>query len=144
MVKIALIIANKLREIWWFIARPTTQGVKAIIINNDKFLMVRLSYFPNTWTFPGGGINKNESPKEAIVRECEEETGITLNSPKLIKTFQFTHEYKKDTVYVFQARTQTDTLDPNSKEIIEAKWFNKNQLPKMGKIAQNIFKSSLL
>lgn len=28
------------------------------------------------WCFAGGGINGNESPEQAAVRECKEETGI--------------------------------------------------------------------
>lgn len=71
---------NKLFKIYWFFVRPKTKGVKVIIFNQEnKILLVRLTYYPNTWTFVGGGVGKKEEPKEAILRECWEEVGIKLN-----------------------------------------------------------------
>lgn len=31
---------------------------------------------PGIWAFPGGSIEKDESPKEAVLRELKEETGL--------------------------------------------------------------------
>lgn len=33
---------------------------------------------------PGGGFNLGEDPKDGVVREVKEETGINVNKPKLI------------------------------------------------------------
>ena len=94
-----LIIAkliNKTFRFYWFFRRPQTKGVKVLIFNsNKKILMVRLTYYPNTWTFPGGGVNKKENTKDAALRECKEEVGIELSFVDLITTLDFKHEYKK-------------------------------------------------
>lgn len=37
----------------------------------------------NTWDIPGGKIDQGETPKEAVVREFYEETGVTLDSKDL-------------------------------------------------------------
>ncbi len=56
-------------------------GVKAVVIHEGKILLVlrdnipTISY-PNTWNTPGGGIDEGESPKEAIVRELQEEINL--------------------------------------------------------------------
>lgn len=50
--------------------------------NNQALILKRSpSSFSNAskWGFPGGGIDKGETPKQAAVRECQEEIGI---SPK--------------------------------------------------------------
>jgi ADP-ribose pyrophosphatase YjhB (NUDIX family) len=36
------------------------------------------SEFPGTWTLPGGGVEQGEHPDDAVVREFEEETGLSV------------------------------------------------------------------
>lgn len=55
-------------------SRPS---VRAIIIHDNKIAMVyskKYDYFK----FPGGGIEKEESQTEALVREVKEETGLVV------------------------------------------------------------------
>jgi 8-oxo-dGTP diphosphatase len=37
-----------------------------------------LSAFPGLWTLPGGGVEQGEDPDDAVVREFQEETGLTV------------------------------------------------------------------
>jgi 8-oxo-dGTP diphosphatase len=58
------------------------------------------------WEFPGGKIEKGETPAQAAAREVQEEVGIHLESPPVF--FKF-HPYtningKKIGLYVFLAR----------------------------------------
>ena len=49
------------------------------VVSND-ILLVRLSSItsaPGSWTLPGGGIDPGEHPRKAVLRELEEETGLT-------------------------------------------------------------------
>jgi len=56
---------------------PYRKSVLGIIVNNDKeFLIVqKLSYKDNEWSFAGGGIDENETPNRAVLRELKEELG---------------------------------------------------------------------
>ncbi len=58
----------------------------AIIINNGRVLMVRrrISEGELMWQFPAGGIEVGETPEQAAVRETLEETGLTVESVKLL------------------------------------------------------------
>lgn len=50
-----------------------------IIINDDKFLMLKFSKDADKlqrWIFPGGRIDEDENPKEALSREIKEETNL--------------------------------------------------------------------
>jgi len=42
---------------------------------------------PGKWNFPGGHIDKGETPKEAAIRECEEEAGFTPKKVKLLGNY---------------------------------------------------------
>ena len=54
------------------------QAVRAVVLDPaDRVLLVRFE-FParGLWATPGGGIDADESPEEAIRRELEEEVGL--------------------------------------------------------------------
>ncbi|GAA1122225.1 NUDIX domain-containing protein [Arthrobacter flavus] len=55
-------------------------AVGALVSSEGVLLMHRrqeLSYYPDCWDFPGGHIEDGESPTSALVRELNEELGIT-------------------------------------------------------------------
>lgn len=56
----------------------------AMILENSagQVLVVKANY-KSYWTFPGGIVDKNETPKEAAIRETFEEVGITIDPEKV-------------------------------------------------------------
>ncbi|MCX6716561.1 MAG: NUDIX hydrolase [Candidatus Taylorbacteria bacterium] len=58
-------------------------GAGAIFLNEkDEILIVKPSY-KDFWSMAGGVVEKNESPKDACIREVKEEIGINLKEAKL-------------------------------------------------------------
>lgn len=55
--------------------RKTQLTVEAVIVHNGRVLMV-LHTKLNKWLFPGGHIDENETPDQAVIREVKEETGL--------------------------------------------------------------------
>jgi mutator protein MutT len=55
-------------------------SVCAVIINNGRVLGVSRKDNPSDFGLPGGKVNQNEHPDEAIAREVKEETGLTVVS----------------------------------------------------------------
>lgn len=72
-------------------------AVKGIIKKDGKILAVRRSdvddHKPGVWEMPGGGVDQEESPQEALKREILEETGLIVTVGKPFNVFSF----KKDT-----------------------------------------------
>ena len=129
MKKIFYKIINPFRTAYWFIFRPKTMGVKMLIENNGRFLMIRNSYGHKQWTFPGGGVGRNEQPERAAQREAVEEVGIEVTSPIPLGEYFSTRQYKKDTVYCFYSSTHSDYFKIDNDEVSEAAWFVKNSIP---------------
>jgi len=52
----------------------------AVVVRGERMLLVRLSEqtpYPGAWTLPGGGVDFGEAPRDAVLRELHEETGLT-------------------------------------------------------------------
>lgn len=86
-----------------------TEVVAAIITDKDKFLICQRpknKARPLCWEFVGGKVEKGETKREALIRECREELGVTVT----VKDFfaEVTHEYPDITVHltVFTATTK--------------------------------------
>lgn len=129
-IKLFWILVNPLRTMYWFAVRPHTTGVKCLIENNGAFLLCRLNYGHRQWTFPGGGVNRKESPEDAAKRESHEEVGIMPEKVTRLGEYMNTHQYKIDTVHVYACHVPTRDFKIDGFEIAEAAWFDAASLPK--------------
>ena len=68
-------------------------SARAIIIKDNKIYMVH-SLVYDYYKFPGGGIEKNESNIDALIRETKEEAGLVVIKDS-IKEYGYVHRVKK-------------------------------------------------
>ena len=61
-----------------------SSGSKVILFDRDGKLVIYLRDnkltipFPNTWDLLGGGVEEDETPEQAAIRELEEEIGVKV------------------------------------------------------------------
>ena len=62
------------------VRKRLTVGVRAVLLDGDRVLLVRHTYLPG-WQFPGGGVEPVETAETAAAREALEETGYRGRRP---------------------------------------------------------------
>ena len=94
--------------------KKIVKNAVAVIVNPDnKILLLKRAdnkdiWMPNKWALVGGGIEKNETPLQAIKREISEEIGLEIK--KFIEPFTITR--KSDSIeHVFACRYDGDPTD---------------------------------
>ncbi|MBI3191004.1 NUDIX domain-containing protein [archaeon] len=60
---------------------PKFEATGRVCEHDKKILM--LHRVDDTWSHPGGKIEHNETPEEAILREISEETGMSIRKEQL-------------------------------------------------------------
>ena len=102
----------------------------AAIINDQAQVLLALRpahlHQGNKWEFPGGKLEANETPEEALKRELKEELDIDAKSIEPL--IELTHQYPEKTVrlHVFIVK-DFDGL-PKGKEDQELRWVGKREL----------------
>ena len=102
--------------------------VAAIIIDNNKIFATQRGYgdFEDGWEFPGGKIEKGETPEEALIREIKEELDTTINVNKKIDTVEYDYPNFHLSMDCFICNKLEGDLV--LKEHEASKWLSKDEL----------------
>ncbi|MCB1551088.1 MAG: NUDIX hydrolase [Alphaproteobacteria bacterium] len=111
---------------------PITNRVFVLIYakDTDKFLAFHRKS-DRTWGLPGGYIelNQQESPKDAICRETNEEIGVQLLDPTEICTFDVENN-KNCKIYLEIIETEQDlNINLCPTEALETRWAQLDNWP---------------
>ena len=101
--------------------------------STNKVVLQYRSPEKNHWSgyaFPGGHIEEGESLVESVIREIEEETGLTIFNPQLAAVKNWQLEIgTRYIVFCYKATEFTGQL--RSSEEGEVSWVEKDQLKKL-------------
>ena len=110
------------------LSKRLTVGVRAVLLDGRKVLLVKHTYTPG-WQFPGGGVEPGET---AAGREALEETGYAVDGRPELHGFFLDRIAggRRDHVAVYVWREFRSQLEfaPNL-EIAECGWFDVDALP---------------
>ena len=68
-------------------------SARSIIIKDGRIAMIHSQKY-DYYKFPGGGIESGENPIEAMIRETQEEAGLTV-IPESIQEYGYVHRIQK-------------------------------------------------
>ena len=106
----------------------TIRVVAAIIIEQGKVFSTQRGYgeFQGGWEFPGGKIEPNETPEDALVREIKEELDTEVEVLELIDTVEYDYPTFHLSMDCFICNIKSGDLV--LKEHEAAKWLSKDEL----------------
>ena len=101
-----------------------------VVDESDRILLARKAIEPalGKWTLPGGFVEQDELLEEAVVREVEEETGVTAGRPRLVAVRSVVVPRGHDTYLVFRLDPLAGEPRPDGIEIAEVAWFERDRL----------------
>jgi ADP-ribose pyrophosphatase len=81
---------------------------------------------------PAGGLHENEDPREAAIRELEEETGYRARNVVERARFWTTPGFTTELMYLYEAVDLTKTkTNPDEDEVIEVEVFSREETLRM-------------
>ncbi|WP_278712949.1 (deoxy)nucleoside triphosphate pyrophosphohydrolase [Eubacterium ventriosum] len=106
----------------------TVRVVAAVIRDNNRIFATQRGYgdLKGGWEFPGGKIEKGETPQEALKREICEELDTEILVGELIDTIEFDYPTFHLSMDCFWCEVVKGNLV--LKEHEAAKWLNKNTI----------------
>lgn len=119
----------------------------AVIFNDEGKVLITKRHSPsnpevhNKWQFPGGSVDYGEHPKEAALREIQEETGLTIQITA-DKPVVFSHVFKNHQAHivlmVYKAQFVSGELNISHdlEETSEAQWVDPQEIASLPTLPQ--------
>jgi 8-oxo-dGTP diphosphatase len=120
-----------------------TKSAAAMFFNSAGAVLLGLrsptkTVRPSVWDFVGGYVERNESPEEALIRECQEEVGVRPHDYELIAIYPEPEpqKYGDASHYVYSVTNWVGShLMNKSKEHSELRWFSTDEMRLLKNIA---------
>lgn len=96
--------------------------VAALITDNAGRILIVQPIHKDGWIFPGGYVEKGESPSAACVREVTAEIGVSVTRPIRLLSIDYCDSSEEYVMFIFDCGTLTEenikkiTLSPNISE----------------------------
>ena len=102
------------------------------LINSDNQILIaqrpKEKHLSGLWEFPGGKVEKNESPENTLIRELKEELNVNINQ-KCVAPLTFSEfDYKEFKLLLLLYVCRRWDGDPESMENNPIKWVKSNKL----------------
>ena len=106
----------------------TIRVVAAIIMDHGKVFATQRGYgeFKDGWEFPGGKIEADEAPEEAVIREIKEELDTEIEVIELLDTVEYDYPKFHLSMDCFVCHIKSGNLV--LKEHEAAAWLTKDTL----------------
>ncbi|HUA64757.1 MAG TPA: 8-oxo-dGTP diphosphatase MutT [Alphaproteobacteria bacterium] len=101
----------------------------ALIFHKGRLLITQRhagSHLGGLWEFPGGKREPNETFEQSLVREINEELGMTITVGKLFD--EITHAYREKKVHLKFFLCEWTAGEPQTLDCASFKWVAKDEL----------------
>lgn len=108
-----------------------TEVVAALIWDENRFMICQRPAHKargSLWEFVGGKVEPGESKEEALIRECREELGLTVDVGEIF--MEVTHQYPDITVHLTLFSASIREGVPQKLEHQDIRWITAEEIGK--------------
>jgi 8-oxo-dGTP diphosphatase len=104
--------------------------IAAALVRDSRVLMVhrhpqRLAY-PDSWGLSGGHVETGESPRDAVIRECQEEIGVQIHDALPLTMVVDDPNVRMHAFLVTQWTGEPHNIAPEEHD--DLRWFSTDEL----------------
>jgi 8-oxo-dGTP pyrophosphatase MutT (NUDIX family) len=111
-------------------------SVTMVVRDDEGRVLLVQNAEANLWLPPGGGIEPDESPEAAAIREMQEETGLLVEPIRIIGVYggpEYRVVYPNGDVVsyvtiVFECRVVSGEMKPDREETLDVRYFSQAEL----------------
>ena len=112
------------------LTRGLTLGVRGMVFDAEGRVLLIQHTYVRGWHLPGGGVERNETVREALERELIEEAGIRLTGePSLLGIYSNARVFRGDHVLIYRVDEWEACPQTSRGEIHCIDWFSPDALP---------------
>lgn len=125
---------------------PTAKvDIRALVLSPEKRVLLVRESVDGKWSLPGGWADVGNSPKETVIKECKEETGLDVKPKALLAVFDKRfHPHPPQPFYVYKMVFYCEPAFGDlvsGFDVLEVNYFDIDQLPELSE--DRIVKSQL-
>lgn len=111
--------------------RSTVVVVAAVIIDDGRVLVTQRpagSHLAGAWEFPGGKVEPDEDPRDALKRELREELGVETHVGAILETSFHRYPTKSVLLLFYDTRLAAGSPEPAPLQVAALQWSNASEL----------------
>lgn len=97
----------------------------AVIIDRGRVLLTQRksgTHLAGAWEFPGGKVEPDEDPRDALVRELREEIGVEAVVGEIVEVTFHRYPNKSVLLLFYEARLVEESPAPRALDVADLRW----------------------
>ncbi len=103
----------------------------AVILANGRVLLTQRksgTHLAGAWEFPGGKVEPDEDPRDALVRELAEEIGVTATAGAIVEATFHRYPSKSVLLLFYEAHLAPGSPEPRALDVAAVRWAEASEL----------------
>jgi 8-oxo-dGTP diphosphatase len=103
----------------------------AVIVDGGRVLLTQRksgTHLAGAWEFPGGKVEPDEDPRDALVRELAEEIGVVATVGDIVEVTLHRYPSKSVLLLFYEARLAPGSPAPRALDVAAVRWAEASEL----------------